>query len=444
MPLRAGWRTVRGREDARVPRLEGLRGARSSRLFLPLKCGIVAAMATQDATLPGPAERAAALKARRQLKMARSAHAYVRGNTKNFYEWLEGSTGETVPAGPAIWICGDCHAGNIGPIASAKGTVSIQIRDLDQTVIGNPAHDLIRLGLSMASAARGSDLPGVTTARMMEQIVEGYEQSFGAVADAGEESPTVVQRAMKAALKRGWKDLARERIEDTKPTIPLGKTFWPLATEEREAVDALFATDAGRRLVTALKSRPDDADIEVVDAAYWVKGCSSLGLLRCAVLVAVGGKKGEVCLIDIKEAVPALAPRAAAAEMPADHGERVVAGAWHLSPALGDRMLAAKVLDRPVFVRELLPQDLKFDVADLTCEEAMRLARFLATVVGKAHARQMDEPTRQSWQEVLSQRRSKTLDAPSWLWASVVDLLATHEKAYLEHCRRYATESAGA
>jgi uncharacterized protein (DUF2252 family) len=127
--------------------------------------------------------------------------------------------------------------------------------------------------------------------------------------------------------------------------------------------------------------------------------------------------------------------------MPADHGERVVAGAWHLSPALGDRMLAAKVLDRPVFVRELLPQDLKFDVADLTCEEAMRLARYLAMVVGKAHARQMDEATRTQWRDALSGHRSKTLDAPSWLWASVVDLLATHEKAYLEHCRRYATET---
>jgi uncharacterized protein (DUF2252 family) len=398
-------------------------------------------MATKDATLPGPTERSAALKARRQLKMARSAHAYVRGNTKNFYEWLEGSTGETVPAGPAIWICGDCHAGNIGPIASAKGTVSIQIRDLDQTVIGNPAHDLIRLGLSMASAARGSDLPGVTTARMMEQIVEGYEQSFGAVADADDDSPEVVQKAMKAALKRGWKDLARERIEDTKPTIPLGKTFWPLSPEEREAVDALFATDAGHRLVTALKSRPDDADIEVVDAAYWVKGCSSLGLLRAAALVSVGGKKGELCLIDIKEAVPALAPHSTEVAMPADHAERVVQGAWHLSPALGDRMLAAKVLDRPVFVRELLPQDLKFDVADLTCDEAMKLARFLATVVGKAHARQMDEPTRQAWQRELDAHHSKTLEAPSWLWASVVDLLATHEKAYLEHCRVYATEA---
>jgi uncharacterized protein (DUF2252 family) len=399
-------------------------------------------MTTKNITLPTPTERAAALKERRQLKMARSAHAYVRGNTKNFYDWLEGSTGQAVPAGPPIWICGDCHAGNIGPIASAKGTVAIQIRDLDQTVIGNPAHDLIRLGLSMASAARGSDLPGVTTARMMEQLVEGYEQSFGGATDVDEEWPEVVQAAMKAASKRKWKDLARERIEDTTPAIPLGRTFWPLSDEEREAVVALFATDAGRRLVTALKSRADDAEIEVVDAAYWVKGCSSLGLLRSAVLVSVGGKKGELCLVDVKEAVPALAPHHPEVEMPADHGERVVAGAWHLSPALGDRMMAAKVLDRPVFVRELLPQDLKFDVADLTCDEAMRLSRYLAMVVGKAHARQMDEATRKQWQDELSGHRCKTLDAPSWLWASVVDLLATHEKAYLEHCRRYATEAA--
>jgi uncharacterized protein (DUF2252 family) len=399
-------------------------------------------MTTKNITLPTPAERTAALKERRQLKMARSAHAYVRGNTKNFYDWLEGSTGQAVPAGPPIWICGDCHAGNIGPIASAKGTVAIQIRDLDQTVIGNPAHDLIRLGLSMASAARGSDLPGVTTARMMEQLIEGYEQSFGAAADVDEEWPEVVQVAMKAASKRKWKDLARERIEDTTPAIPLGRTFWPLSDEEREAVVALFATDAGRRLVTALKSRADDAEIEVVDAAYWVKGCSSLGLLRSAVLVSVGGKKGELCLVDVKEAVPALAPHSPEVEMPTDHGERVVAGAWHLSPALGDRMMAAKVLDRPVFVRELLPQDLKFDVADLTCDEAMRLSRYLAMVVGKAHARQMDEATRKQWQDELSGHRCKTLDAPSWLWASVVDLLATHEKAYLEHCRRYATQAA--
>src|SRR5579871_5066842 len=90
---------------------------------------------------------------RRNAKMARSVHAYVRGSTVKFYEWLDTTAGRSLPQGPPIWICGDCHVGNLGPVANAKGEIDVQIRDLDQTVIGNPAHDLIRLSLSLASAA---------------------------------------------------------------------------------------------------------------------------------------------------------------------------------------------------------------------------------------------------------------------------------------------------
>ena len=52
--------------------------------------------------------------------------------------------------------------------------MTIEIRDLDQAVVGNPAHDVIRLGLSLATAARGSDLPGVTTAHILEHLMDGY------------------------------------------------------------------------------------------------------------------------------------------------------------------------------------------------------------------------------------------------------------------------------
>src|SRR6478752_9644797 len=114
--------------------------------------------------MTSPAERQASLTKQRNLKMARSSHAFVRGNTVQFYEWLSALKSGALPEGPATWICGDCHVGNLGPVANANGQIEIQIRDLDQTVVGNPAHDLIRLGLSLASAARGSDLPGVTTA----------------------------------------------------------------------------------------------------------------------------------------------------------------------------------------------------------------------------------------------------------------------------------------
>ncbi|MDV6330813.1 DUF2252 family protein [Asticcacaulis sp. 201] len=380
----------------------------------------------------------------RNLKMARSAHAYVRGNTAKFYEWLAGKAELTVPEGPPVWICGDCHVGNLGPIANAKGKIQIEIRDLDQTVIGNPAHDLIRLGLSLASAARGSDLPGIMTSKMMEQLIEGYEAAFSKEEESGDmPMPEAVEAAMRHAIGRKWKQLAQERIKGASPSIPLGKHFWPLTKAERAAVADLFNEEKTRRLVTSLRFRDDDASIEVLDAAFWVKGCSSLGNLRIAVLVRVGGSKGELCLMDIKEAVDPLAPKYGDVAMPRNNGERVVQGAWHLSPALGDRMINAELLGKTIFLRELLPQDLKFEIEHLTPEEGTKVAKFLAHIVGKAHARQMDADSRAKWLSELKRKRSKTLDAPSWLWTSVVDLVMMHEGAYLDHCRKYALLETG-
>jgi uncharacterized protein (DUF2252 family) len=390
--------------------------------------------------------RAAALTKTRNLKMARSSHAYVRGNTIKFYEWLEGLKEGTLPNGPPVWICGDCHIGNLGPLANSEGRVEIQIRDLDQTVIGNPAHDLIRLGLSLASAARGSDLPGVTTAKMLEELIVGYENAFlsGFQGGSNGKQPESISQVIKKASAASWKTLAIERIEDANPTIPLGKRFWPLSKEERGEIDRLFDTEEMRTLATMLRSRDDSARVKLRDAAYWVKGCSSLGRLRYAALLEVAGKKEKrpgYCLMDLKEAVPAAAPRARGVKMGVDQGERVVEGACHVSPFLGKRMRAVELMNKSVFVRELLPQDLKIEIANLTREQAQMVAHALAAVVGKAHSRQMDAALRKQWRSELKRSRSKSLDAPNWLWCSVVELLAEHERAYLDHCRRYALEA---
>jgi uncharacterized protein (DUF2252 family) len=390
-----------------------------------------------------PVGRMRALVAERNRKMAASAHAYVRGSTVKFYEWLEASDRPALPEGPPTWICGDCHVGNIGPVASAGGKIAIQIRDLDQTVIGNPAHDLIRLGLSLAMAARGSDLPGVTTAHMLERMTEGYEAAFVGQAIDSEGMPETVQTVMRQAANRSWKHLADERIEGVKPTIPSSKRFWPLTPEERDGVDTLFAEEALRRLVTSLRSRDDDAQVRVLDAAYWRKGCSSLGRLRIAVLLAIDqGKAERHCLMDVKEAIAAASPSTDAAVMPKNNAERVVTGALNLAPYLGKRMLAATLLGRSVFLRELLPQDLKLEIEHLSRDEAMGVAEFLANVVGRAHARQLDHATKAKWLAELQRDRSRSLDAPSWLWNAVVDLAGVHESAYLQHCRRYAMEAA--
>lgn len=383
--------------------------------------------------------RSIRLASARRLKMARSAHAYVRGSTAKFYDWLAESD-STLPHGPPVWICGDCHLGNLGPLASRKGRVEIQIRDLDQTVIGNPAHDLVRLALSLASSARGSDLPGVTTAHMLEHLSSGYAAGLGVTDDrAPKQRPPEIRKVLDRAVRRGWRDLMIERLQTDRPNLQASKRFWPLETGEREGIDALFAGDTLYELVDRLRIREPES-LKVVGAAYWMKGCSSLGRLRYAVLIRTGtGDRTRHRLVDVKEATQAAAPRSLSRDMPRDNAERVVRGARALSPHLGDRMVATRLLDRPVFLRELAPQDLKLELGALRPDRAVALAAYLGEVLGRAHGRQLEASDADAWAREISST-SGALDAPGWLWSSVVDLLSVHEAAYLEHCRRFALD----
>jgi uncharacterized protein (DUF2252 family) len=257
-----------------------------------------------SSSIIAPDERKTVLSQCQQLKMAESAHAYVRGNTARFYEWLNGRLVQaSLPAGPDIWICGDCHTGNLGPVADVEGRIDIQIRDLDQTVIGNPAHDLLRLGLSLAMAARSSDLPGVTTARMLEDLIVGYIAGLsGRLTPIDSKGLDPIRRVLRQAKNRRWRNLAEERIEDVKPKIPLGKKFWTLTKVEHRDLERLFDGEGPQALIQRIRGSERDKNIRLIDAAYWMKGCSSLGRLRYAVLVGAGSKKDrEYRLLDVKE-----------------------------------------------------------------------------------------------------------------------------------------------
>ncbi len=395
----------------------------------------------------GRYERAAVLELRRLTKMAQSSHAFVRGSTAQHFAWMNEL--DALPSGPPVWICGDCHVGNLGPIADRHGGIDIQIRDLDQTTIGNPAHDLVRLALSLASVARSSDLPGAATAQLMECMAHGYAEGLAAAdsrnqardTPAARPEPRTVATVRRKALGRKWHHLARERLGDVKPMIPLGRKFLELGDDERWSLGILLDSPAVKSLILVLNRRSERARVELLDAAYWMKGCSSLGKLRYAALVHLSGeRKDKLSLIDIKEAVASVAP--ALGEVPVDHAQRVVTGARALSPNLGDRMAAATLSERPVVIRELMPEDLKLEMEQFTRQEAVTAARYLAAVVGMAHGRQMDADVRSEWSRELAGRDAHASDIASWLWDPVVSLLVRHEAAYLEHCRQQARAAA--
>jgi len=317
-------------------------------------------------------------------------------------------------------------------------------------VIGNPAYDLVRIALSLAMAARGSDLPGVTTAHMTESLVAGYERAFDGEVPSEElgDLPEPIRFIMKRAARRTWKQLSQDRLGGADGKLPIGKQFWPLSEEERNAVEEMVRGEQAHRLVTVLEARDDTAEVRLLDAAYWVKGCSSLGLWRASALVETidrtkkGREKRTRALLDFKEAIATWAPASEKARLPTHQGERVVTGARKLAPALGDRMGFGTMLGHDVFLRELLPQDLKVELDELSSDEGKHVATYLGMVVGRAHARQLDRPQRDAWSAELSAHRTKTLHAPSWLWSSIVDLVGLHESAYLKHCRRYALPTA--
>jgi hypothetical protein len=67
-----------------------------------------------------------------------------------------------------------------------------------------------------------------------------------------------------------------------------------------------------------------------------------------------------------------------------------------------------------VFIRELLPQDLKLELETLSLDEAMSVAEFLAHVVGRGHARQMDMSGCRQWLAELARFKPGSHARASW------------------------------
>ncbi len=200
--------------------------------------------------MPSLAERPVILERKRTLKMARSAHAYVRGNTARFYEWLAASpAARRVPMGPAIWICGDCHLGNLGPGRRRRGTC----RDPDPRP--RPGRDRqSRARSHPPGPVAGHRGPRFGPARRHHCTDDGGEWSTATAPpsriptrDHPGAEPETVRSIRREAFGRRWRHLAKERLQAVEPRIPLGEKFWALAPEEARGVGTAVRRSGGWR-----------------------------------------------------------------------------------------------------------------------------------------------------------------------------------------------------
>ena len=403
-------------------------------------------------SIPSPKERAQHLATLRAWKMAVEVHAFVRARADLFYESLAAGLDDGIPGADPIWISGDAHGENLGAVADVHGNASLDLNDLDETVLGWAAHDVLRLALDMTVAARSyEELRGVETIAIVASVLEGYcEALFRRSADraaALRKPPIQLRKLLRRTTRETRASLLNRRVPlvNGQRRFVHGPRYFPINKTERRAVEELIAAPEVRMLVASLTDAAPDSPVQVIDSAFRVAGTGSLGCFRTAALVHVGKPKrrpgdDHLRLIDIKEALPARAIRHPDATTPSDEAERVVCGARALVPAFGDRMVAAEMLGVRVVVRELMPQDRKVRLAVLKRGEAAPIARTLGAVIGRAHGRQMSPDVAAEWAAQLRPKGSVNGKPPAWLWEALIELVGIHERAYLEHCAAFAAE----
>jgi uncharacterized protein (DUF2252 family) len=365
------------------------------------------------------------LLARKLGRMAGSPLAYLRGTAPLFYELLgehpdlaDGPSGEG-------WLVGDAHLENFGAFrcADTRGSESVvfDVNDFDEAIIGPFRWDVVRLLTSVILAGRELGSNGQQSVLLCGAILEGYVQALG-TSETPKNLPAPVRRLLEKVEQRTHKDMLDDRTE----RVPGGRRFvrgerYPELTAELvPKARAAFAS-----YVERLDPKQEQAreHFIVEDVAFRVAGCGSLGSLRIAVLTRGKGELDSRWVFDMKsEGAPsAQALLSPPKEAPAER-VRSAAAICLVHPP---RMIGTTELDgQSMFVRRLLPQEDKLDLAHMRAEELPDLARYLGALLGRVHARGVQSPPGRRWD-------AADLTA---LTEHAIVIAGLHEAAYLALC----------
>ncbi|HTA91208.1 MAG TPA: DUF2252 family protein [Polyangiaceae bacterium] len=374
----------------------------------------------RDATSTFPS-----LLARKVGRMAGSPLAYLRGTAPLFYELL-GEHPELAegPAGEG-WLVGDAHLENFGAFRCADSqdgeSVVFDVNDFDEAIIGPFRWDVVRLLTSVILAGRELGSNGKQSVLLCSAILDGYVRAL-ATGDVPTDAPAAVRRLLEKVEQRKPKDLLDDRTERVHGgrRFVRGDRYPELAPELVPKAHAAFATYV-ERLDPEKKLARERFAVE--DVAFRVAGCGSLGTLRIAVLTRGKGEIDSGWVFDMKaEGAPSAQVLLGAPKLAPAERVRTAAITCLVHPP---RMTGTTELDgQSLFVRRLLPQEDKLDLAHLRAEDLPDLARYLGALLGRVHARGVQSPPAQRW-------TSADLTA---LTEHAIVIAGLHEAAYLAMC----------
>jgi hypothetical protein len=137
---------------------------------------------------------------------------------------------------------------------------------------------------------------------MLEGLIEDYEAALAEPFEAKSSYPPMIGAVLGEAARRTWKHLAAERLNGSKPEIPICKTFWPVSRTERRELEALclsLGPRSGERSEVTGQQRRDRSACGLLDEGLQLPG--ALALCRAA---APGGGDGapDICGLDLSAA----------------------------------------------------------------------------------------------------------------------------------------------
>jgi uncharacterized protein (DUF2252 family) len=379
--------------------------------------------------------RAPHLFAHKAARMVLSPLALLRGSAPLFYELL--ARHPALAQGPAGegWLVGDSHLENFGAYRTgslsltetreshAKESVVFDLNDFDDAFVGPWRYDVLRLLTSLVLGGREMGVDGRRALDLCDALLDGYT---GAVFHRKRtpSGPAVITQLVANVRARTRRELldARTEVVRGERRFVRGPRYEVLAPKLRAKAEKAFGK-YGKKLLRTDRVPPES--LEILDAAFRVAGTGSLGCLRVAVLVRGKGGRDGAWVFDMKsQGAPSSAILVRPPRLePADRVATAIASCLARPP----RMVGStRLRGDSMFVRRLMPQEDKLDLASLPPADLESLARHLGALLGAGHRRGATRAPRRAW----------NAEERDGLLARAIALAGVHESMYLAYCDR--------
>jgi uncharacterized protein (DUF2252 family) len=302
--------------------------------------------------------------------------------------------------GITVQICGDAHVRNLGAFASPTGALVFDINDFDETMSGPWEWDVKRLSTSLILSGGEAGQSAGACKEAVESFVAEYRKSVNycskltvlelaryTVHRHMEAGPLVelIEKAERATPQHSLEKLTQNRdggrrFKEAKPLLT--------AVSDKTRRDVLTALE-GYRATLSQDRLHFLARYQPVDVAFKVVGTGSVGT-RDYVILCFGNGSEDPLFLQMKEEPASAYAKHLKAEIPHNHGERVVQG-QRLMQAQSDIFLGWTRMDgRDYLVRQLADHKAAIDAENLKGRGLSEYAKMCGEVLGKGHARSGD------------------------------------------------------